>query len=145
MRKAGHLLLIFSSLAGCATGAPVAVTYRDHSLSGVGRSSADMSNFSFTVSDNAVACSGQYDMRAAFVPAFTFPISCSDGRTGRVEARREPYATDKAQENYPIRGKVIFSDGKVGMFNLGADARYLNEHSLTYQNYIESLSEQKFK
>ena len=145
MRKMFLILPALVILAGCSSGAPVAVTYKGHSLNGVGQSSPDMTNFSFTVSDYAVACTGNYDMRAAFAPEFTFPISCSDGRTGRVEAYRESRPIDKLGVDYPVRGKVTFSDGAIGMFNLGADARGLTEASLVYQSFTEGLNQPKFK
>ena len=145
MRK---VLLTFCScltLVGCATGTPVAVTYQGHSLNGEGASSKDLMDFAFSVSDGSVACHGGYDMRNAFAPEFTFPISCSDGRTGRVAARREAKATDKLGVDFPVRGKIIFSDGSIGMFNLGADARSINTNSIIYQQFNEGLAQTKFK
>ena len=138
-------LSILFMLAGCSTGVPVAVTYRDHSLNGSGHSSQDFANFAFTVSDSSVACHGSYDLRGAFAPEFKFPISCSDGRTARVEFNRMEKPIDKAGVEYPVRGRVIFSDGSIGMFNMGADARDLNEKSLVYQSFIEELEQPKFK
>jgi len=132
---------VFASLASCSS-VPVAVTYRGHSLTGSGDSSQDMSTFSFNVSDDAVACNGSYALAPAFAPKFTFPLSCSDGRTGRVEASRgaQPIGGD-----YPVSGKITFSDGTVGMFNLGSYARNFNTKSLMYNDFIEGLQEKKFQ
>ena len=131
-------------LSGC-TSVPVAVTYRAHSLNGSGDSSPDMSTFSFKVSDDTVACHGRYALAPAFAPKFTFPISCSDGRTGRVEASRGSQAMDLAGTDFPVNGRIIFSDGTIGMFNLGAYARDLNTKSLIYNDFIEGLNEKKFQ
>jgi hypothetical protein len=103
-----------------------------------------MSTFSFKVSDTTVACHGSYALATAFAPKFTFPISCSDGRVGRVEASRGAQAMDRAGTDFPINGKVIFSDGTIGMFNLGAYARDFNSKSLIYNEFIEGLNEKKF-
>ena len=135
---------VFASLASCSS-VPVAVTYRGHSLTGSGDSSQDMSTFSFKVSDEDVACNGSYALAPAFAPKFTFPISCSDGRTGRVEANRGAQAMDRAGVDFPVNGKIIFSDGTVGMFNLGAYARNFNTKSLMYNDFIEELQEKKFR
>ena len=131
----------FAGLA-CCSSVPVAVTYRGHSLTGSGDSSQDMSTFSFKVSDDDVACNGRYALAPAFAPKFTFPLSCSDGRTGRVEASRgaQPIGAD-----YPVSGKITFSDGTVGMFNLGAYAQNFNTKSLMYNDFIEGLQEKKFR
>jgi hypothetical protein len=134
-------LCLFVSLASCSS-VPVAVTYRGHSLTGSGDSSQDMSTFSFKVSDDGVACNGSYALAPAFAEKFTFPLSCSDGRTGRVEASRgaQPIGAD-----YPVSGKITFSDGTVGMFNLGDYARNFNTKSLMYNDFIEGLQEKKFR
>lgn len=132
------------TLAGC-TGTPVAITYPDHSLTGVGASSSDQSSFSFLVSDDHVSCRGSYNLAQAFRSNFSFPITCSDGLSGRVEVVRMPLPTDKAGQDYLVSGKVIFSDGKIGMFNLGQYARNLNVNSISYQEFIEDLRLSKVK
>lgn len=134
-------IVFFASLA-CCSSVPVAVTYRGHSLTGSGDSSPDMSTFSFKVSDDVVACNGRYALAPAFASKFTFPLSCSDGRTGRIEASRgaQPIGAD-----YPVSGKITFSDGTVGMFNLGAYAQNFNTKSLMYNDFIEGLQEKKFR
>ncbi len=144
MRKTAASICILFLLSGC-TSVPVAVTYRGHSLNGSGDSNPDMSTFSFKVSDDTVACHGSYALAPAFAPKFTFPISCSDGRTGRVEANRGAQAMDRAGTDFPVNGKIIFSDGAIGMFNLGAYARDLNTKSLIYNDFIEGLNEKKFQ
>jgi hypothetical protein len=131
-------------LAGC-TSVPVAITYRGHSLNGSGDSTPDMSTFSFKVSDAAVACHGSYALAPAFAAKFTFPISCSDGRTGQVEAGRGAQAMDRAGTDFPVNGKITFSDGSIGMFNLGAYARDFNTKSLMYNDFIEELNEKKLQ
>ena len=135
---------LLAGLAGCAS-VPVAVTYRGHSLTGSGFSSQDMSEFSFTASDDQVSCRGQYALAPAFAPNFTFPISCSDGRTGKVEASRGAQAMDRAGQDFPVSGKITFSDGGIGMFNLGNYARSFNTKSLMYNDFVEGLNEPKFK
>lgn len=144
MRRRSLFSLVLFLLSGC-TSVPVAVTYRGHSLNGSGNSSPDMSTFSFKVSDDTVACHGTYALAPAFVPKFTFPISCSDGRTGRVEASRGGQPMDLAGTDFPVNGKIAFSDGGIGMFNLGAYARDINTKSLIYNDFIESLNEKKFQ
>lgn len=104
-----------------------------------------MSTFSFRVSDASVACRGSYALAPAFAPKFTFPISCSDGRTGQVEAGRGAQALDRAGKDFPVSGKIIFSDGGIGMFNLGAYAQDFNTKSLMYNDFIEGLNEKKFQ
>jgi len=131
-------------LSGC-TSVPVAVTYRGHSLNGAGDPSPDMSMFSFKVSDDTVACHGSYALAPAFAPKFTFPISCSDGRTGRVEAIRGAQPMDLSGTDFPVNGKIIFSDNAIGMFNLGANARDINTKSMIYSDFLEGLKEQKFQ
>lgn len=137
--------LALCSLAGCSTGVPVAVTFRDHALNGSGQSSQDFSNFTFNVNDSAVSCRGSYDMQKAFQAEFSFPLSCSDGRTGRVVARREARPVDGSGVDYPVRGKITFSDGSIGMFNLGADASNINNKSVVYQQFIEELPQPKLQ
>jgi hypothetical protein len=137
MRKSPLIFLALWSLAGCATGVPGAVTYPNHALNGSGHSSQDMSNFTFTVEDSSVSCRGGYDMRTAFTAEYSFPISCSDGRTGRVVARRDAQPADKYGADWPVRGKIQFSDGSIGMFNLGAGASDINTKSIVYQEFIE--------
>lgn len=140
MFKFASLLTILTTLTACSS-VPVAITYGEHSLTGVGVTSPDMSTFSFKVTDDDVACQGSYALAPAFVPRFTFPISCSDGRTARIEARRGSVAMDKAEVDFPLMGKVVFSDGSYGMFNLGLYARKINTNSLIYKEFIEDLSE----
>lgn len=145
MRQASILFCFLLTLSGCSTAVPTSVTYHDHSLTGEGKPTPDMAEFSFDVSDGQVSCRGRYIMQKAFAPKFTFPISCSDGRTGQVEAERGAIALDKGESQYPVRGKIIFSDGAIGMFNLGADAGNMSTKSLIYQSFIEKQSERKFK
>ena len=145
MRQAPIIFCLLLALPGCSTAVPTAVTYRGHSLTGEGAPTADMAEFSFNVADSQVSCRGGYVMRKAFAPKFTFPISCSDGRTGQVQAERGETALDEENSQYPVRGKIIFSDGAVGMFNLGADARYMSTKSLVYQSFVEQQDEPKFK
>ena len=137
MRK--YIVTFFAlwSLVGCATDVPVAVTYPNHALNGSGNSSQDFSNFTFTVNDSSVSCRGSYDMRKAFSSEFSFPLSCSDGRTGRVVARRDLQPADNYGVDWPVRGRIQFSDGSVGMFNLGAGASRINTKSVIYQEFIE--------
>ena len=137
MRKSPLTFLALLSLAGCATGVPVAVTYPNHSLNGSGHASQDMSNFTFAVEDSSVTCRGSYDMRAAFRAEYSFPISCSDGRTGLVMARRDAQPEDQFGFDWPVRGKIQFSDGSIGMFNLGAGASNINTKSIVYQQFTE--------
>lgn len=143
MRKTIFTLCTVLSLSGC-TSVPVAITYRGHSLNGSGNSSADMSSFAFKVSDAEVSCQGKYDLEGAFAASFTFPISCTDGRTGNVEASRGLAPMDRAGVDFPVSGKITFSDGSIGMFNLGAYAKDINTKSLIYNDFIESLNEKKF-
>ena len=128
-------------MTGC-TGVPVAITSPGHSLMGWGYSNQDLSGFSFSVSDERLSCSGNYNLALAFSPNFSFPISCSDGRAGNVEAVRGALAVDKAGQDFPVSGRVVFSDGAVGMFNLGAYAQKMNENSIAYKEFIE---EEKIK
>ena len=144
MRKMPLSFCLLIMLSGC-TSVPVAVTYRGHSLNGSGDPSPDMSTFAFKVSDDTVACRGSYALAPAFAPKFTFPISCSDGRTGRVEAIRGAQAMDLAGTDFPVNGKIIFSDNSIGMFNLGAYAQGINNKSLIYSDFIEGLNEKKFQ
>jgi hypothetical protein len=144
MRRLSLSFYLIFILSGCSS-VPVAVTYRGHSLNGSGDSSPDMSTFSFKVSDNTVACHGSYALAPSFAPNFNFPISCSDGRTGRVEAIRGAQAMDLAGTDYSVNGKVIFSDGAIGMFNLGRYAKDFNTKSLMYNDFIEGLNEKKFQ
>ena len=139
---ASFWVLFLVLLSGC-TSVPVAVTYREHSLNGSGYSNPDMSTFSFKVSDDMVACQGSYALAPAFVPKFTFPISCSDGRTARVEVQRGALAMDNAGVDFPVMGKVIFSDGSYGMFNLGSYANGINTKSLIYIDFMEDLRDKK--
>lgn len=142
-----HVMIIPSVLvllASC-TSTPVAITYAGHSLIGAGSSSEDHSTFSFKVTDDAVACSGSYSLSLAFVPKFTFPISCSDGRMGHVHAYRGDKAMDRAGVDFPVQGKIIFSDGAVGMFNLGSYARDLNYKSMIYKDFLEKMDEKTYK
>ena len=136
------LSAVIMTLAAC-TSVPVALTYADHSLSGYGSSSSDMSTFTFEVTDNQVACQGSYSLAPSFAPRFTFPISCSDGSKARVEARRDIPAMDKPGVDYPVLGKVVFSDGSYGMFNLGSYARGINTNSLIYIDFMEDLRQKK--
>lgn len=142
------------ALAGCATAIPVAVTYQGHSLSGAGQPTPDLSSFEFSVEDDRVACRGAYLLAASFTREFTFPISCSDGRTGRVEAARTITIDRKVQEGTMrfitmntdiVSGKVIFSDGSVGLFNLGPGSRHINTKSLSYQDFVEDQAAAKSK
>lgn len=144
MRKLCFSFCIFFMASGCSF-VPVAVTYRGHSLNGTGDTSPDMLTFSFKVSDDTVACHGSYALAHAFAPKFTFPISCSDGRTGRVEAIRGAQPMDLAGTDFPVNGKIIFSDNAIGMFNLGAYARDINTKSMIYSDFLEGLKEQKFQ
>lgn len=143
MRKSIVTFFALWSLAGCATGVPVAVTYPNHALNGSGNSSQDFSNFTFTVNDSSVSCRGSYDMRTAFSVEFSFPLSCSDGRTGRVVARRDLQPADNYGVDWPVRGRIQFSDGSVGMFNLGAGVSNINTKSIVYQEFIEDSHLQK--
>jgi len=140
MRKSPLIFFALWSLAGCATGVPVSVTYSNHALNGSGYASQDMSNFTFAAEDSSVSCRGSYDMRAAFRAEYSFPISCSDGRTGRVIARRDAQPADQHGVDWPVRGKIQFSDGSIGMFNLGAGASSINTKSIVYQDFIEENS-----
>jgi uncharacterized protein YceK len=144
MRNLALSFCVLLMLSGC-TSVPVAVTYRGHSLNGSGDSSPDMSTFSFKVSDDTVACRGSYALAPAFAQNFTFPISCSDGRTGTVEANRGAQAMDLAGTDFPVNGKINFSDGAIGMFNLGDYARSINTKSLIYNDFIEGITEKKFQ
>lgn len=143
-----RIILLFCgvvlALAGC-TGVPVAVTYLDHSLTGSGASSQDQSSFSFLVSDQRVSCRGSYNLAPAFGSKFKFPISCSDGRRGSVEATRLSQPVDKAGQDFPVTGKIIFTDGEIGMFNLGEYARNLNTNSINYREFIEDAQSSTVK
>jgi len=144
MRRLALSFSVLFMLSGC-TSVPVAITYRGHSLNGSGDSSPDMSTFSFKASDDTVACRGSYALAPAFAAKFTFPITCSDGRTGSVEANRGAQPMDRAGTDFPVNGKIVFSDGSIGMFNLGGYAKDLNTKSLIYNDFIEDLNEKKFQ
>jgi hypothetical protein len=145
MRATLVFLSFIPLLTACSVGVPTAVTYRGHSLTGEGRSSVDMQEFSFTTLDSQVTCYGGYDLPAAFTNKFTFPIHCSDGRSGKVEVERIEKPSDRLGQEFPVRGKIIFSDGAIGLFNLGSEARNMSTQSIIYQNFVEELGRPRLK
>lgn len=144
MKKILSILFIVLTLAGCA-GVPVAIISPSHSLTGWGSSNQDLTSFSFLASDDYMSCSGSYDLAHSFAANFNFRIYCDDGRTGKVMAVRVAEPMDPAGQDFPVSGKVVFSDGSVGMFNLGSYAKKMNENSITYKYFLEDQQVKKFK
>lgn len=132
-KKLIFLCPLFLALTAC-TGTPVAIVFDGHALRGDGVVSKDHKEFSFTVSDDAIACSGQYEM--ALETRVSAPIQCSNGRKGHIEALRFSerraigFMPPRVYEEDYVLGKITFVGGGHGVFILGNEAKGITTDSL---------------
>lgn len=136
MRFKYFLLAIF--LAGCAS--PTAIVFKDYKLVGEGNSVGN--HFYFNVINRyntSLTCSGDYDFSALQLN-FTFPVSCSDNRTGVVKAMR---ASDDVMAEGQVVGEITLSDGMRGLFVMGRNANSVQTSSLLYQKIVNHKTPDK--
>ena len=136
MRFKYCLLAIF--LAGCAS--PTALVFKDYKLVGEGNSVGNRFYFNVIHRYNtSLTCTGEYDF-AAVETEFSFPVSCSDHRTGTVKAMR---TTDSIRSDGQVVGEITLSDGMRGLFVMGRDANSVQTSSLLYQKIVNKKTPDK--
>ncbi len=137
-KKLIFLCPLFLALAAC-TGTPVAVVYDGHALRGDGIVSKDHREFSFTVSDDAIACSARYEM--ALETKVSAPIQCSNGLKGQIEAlrfserRTVGFMPSRVYEEDYVLGKITFAGGSHGVFILGNEAKGVTADSVIVKDF----------
>lgn len=118
-------------LSGCSS--PTAIVFKDYKLVGEGNSVG--TRFYFNVMNRfntSLTCSGEYNF-AALETEFTFPVSCSDHRTGSVKAMR---TVDDIGSDGQVVGEITLSDGMRGLFVMGRNANSVQTSSLLYQKIV---------
>ena len=103
------------ALAGCAVTEPVAVVSKGIA-GGImrGTTTASLSGGSFSVSNGALTCGGDYNALDTS-PTISIPVLCSDGRKGIIIATRDYSGMSGG-------GHFTLNDGTTGDFMFGTAA-----------------------